>query len=410
MAEPRRPRIIRTRPATGPDGGAPTGEGPGPDSGPAPTKPDTGAAAGGNTQAARPTSSKVTVTPLEPEAPAPAAPAETASAKALRRPVVDFAARAKRPAKDGGPGRSGTPGAGATGKGATAKGATTRGAAGPGNSGTAGTAGKAGAPGKRGNGKAGTSSGRDAGATVLAFPTPAHKKRRRRVWIAASATAAVLALVMVVALFSPVLAVRTIHLDGRKLVAEKTLQTALAPLVGTPLPQVTQQDVDKLLAKVPQVKSSRIEARPPSTLLVQVVERVPVALLKNGSGFVMVDQDGVKLGTAKDASSAGLPLIDGGLAAVSKDTFGAMTAVLATLPKSVLGQLASATAKSPDAVELQMVDGKTVVWGNAADMELKAQVLQALIDAPAPTVDPGKPVPPPVQVYDVSTPRYPVTR
>ncbi|MCU6479190.1 cell division protein FtsQ/DivIB [Arthrobacter sp. A2-55] len=394
MAEPRRPRIIRTRPATGPDGGAPAGAGPGPNSGPEPDGGHVAAAtpsaatAGGNTQAARPTSSKVTVTPLEPDAPVKTAPreaapaktvtaktatAKTAPAKAPGRPVVDFAARAKRPAKDAGPVPDGKPE-------------------------------------KGGKKKSGTSTGRGAGATVLAFPTPAHKKRRRRAWIAFSAVAAVLAIVMVVALFSPVLAVRTIHIDGRKLVAEKTLQTALAPLVGTPLPQVTQQDVDRLLAKVPQVKSSRIEAQPPSALLVQVVERVPVALLKNGSGFVMVDQDGVELGTAKDAASAGLPLIDGGLAAVSKDTFSAMTAVLATLPKSVLGRLASATAKSPDAVELQMVDGKTVVWGNAADMELKAQVLQALIDAPAPTVDPGKPAPPPVQVYDVSTPRYPVTR
>lgn len=229
-------------------------------------------------------------------------------------------------------------------------------------------------------------------------------------WLGVAAVAVVLAVVMVVALFSPALAVRKVTFDGQKLVQDTTLQAAVAPLLGRPLPQVTQGDVDGLLAKVPQIKSSRIESRPPSTLLVHVVERIPVALLKNGKNWIQVDQEGVQLGTVHDPAKVALPLIDGGTAAIGKGTFSAMTAVLATLPQSVLGKLASASAKSPDAVELQMVDGKTVVWGNASDMDLKAQVLEALITAPVPTQEAGKPAPPPVKVYDVSAPRHPVTR
>lgn len=252
-----------------------------------------------------------------------------------------------------------------------------------------------------------------ASATVLAFPTPPKRKGLRNVLIGVAAVVVVIALVMAIALFSPALAVKKIDYVGRTLVSEKTLATALAPLVEKSLTQISDEDVATLLQSVPQVKSSWIEARPPSTLRVHIVERVPVALLSTGKTFYLVDQDGVQLGTAADRSKAGLPLIDGGKAVVGKATFQAITAVLATLPKSILGKLSSASAKSPDAVELKMTDGKLVVWGNASDMELKAKVLEALINAPAPTPDPNKPgetAPASVKVYDVSTPRYPVTR
>ncbi|GAA5230367.1 cell division protein FtsQ/DivIB [Arthrobacter cryoconiti] len=252
--------------------------------------------------------------------------------------------------------------------------------------------------------------GNGSGATVLEFPIRARRRLRRGVWIWTGAVVAVLALVMATALFSPALAVKTITFDGRKLVPENALQSALKPIINRPLPQVTQTDVGALLASVPQVKSFWIQAVPPSTLLVHVVERVPVALLKNADSYLLVDKDGVQLGTTDKPDSVPLPLINGGKDAIGEDTFKAMTAVLATLPASVLSKLASASAKSPDAVELQLIDGKTVVWGNATDMNLKAQVLGALLAAPPPVPERGKPAPGPVQVYDVSAPRHPVTR
>lgn len=245
---------------------------------------------------------------------------------------------------------------------------------------------------------------------MLVFPEPEHKRRKRRALLALAGVAVVLGLVMALALFSPVLAVKTVTFDGQKLVPAATLHKSVQPLLNRPLPQVTRAEVGELLKSVPQVKSFTIEARPPSTLLVHVVERIPVALLKHGGAYLLVDQDGVQLGSTKDPAKVALPLIDGGKAAIGRDTFAAMTAVLATLPQSVLTKLANASAKSPNAVELKLDDGKTVVWGNESDMELKAQVLEALILAPPPAPEAGKAEPPPVNVYDVSAPRHPVTR
>lgn len=253
--------------------------------------------------------------------------------------------------------------------------------------------------------------GRDASsAKVLVFPGVPRRRRRRNLWIAVVAVAALIAVVMAAVMWSPLLALKTITVDGNKLATTQVIQAALAPLMDKPLPQIDQAQVQKLLVPLPQVRSVSVEARPPSSLLVHIVEREPVALLKTDQQYIMVDPDGVQLGATPDPAAVALPLIDGGTAAIGQETFKAMTAVLAALPQSVLGKLEHASAASPDAVELTLNDGKTIIWGNASEKELKAKVLEALLNAPAPSAAAGKPAPSPVQVYDVSTPRHPVTR
>ncbi|WP_104092379.1 cell division protein FtsQ/DivIB [Arthrobacter sp. GMC3] len=404
MAEPRRPRVIRSRPGAAPVPPAPPAQAePEPSSQQTPT-PE--AINPGKAGGVRTTSGKVTLTPL-PQGTATPSADTTAAAKrvsakvtvsTIDAPSSDEVQATSEPVTGGGlaPNKS---------KAAKPKGKKsfrvpfTKGATGTDTK----TALEDTAP-------AAKKPDSEAGARILAFPVPLHKRRRKRVLLAMAGTAVVLAVIMATALFSPALAVKTVTFDGLKLVPDATMQAAVAPLINKPLPQVTQKEVSALLAGVPQIKSSSIEARPPSTLLIHVVERIPVALLKNGDEYILVDQDGVKLGATADPTSVAVPLIDGGTAVIGKDTFVAMTAVLATLPQSVLGKLASASATSPDAVELQLSDGRLVVWGNASDMELKAQVLDALLTAPAPTAEPGKLEPAPVRVYDVSAPRHPVTR
>ncbi|WAH97911.1 cell division protein FtsQ/DivIB [Arthrobacter sp. MMS18-M83] len=245
----------------------------------------------------------------------------------------------------------------------------------------------------------GAATGKDS--NVLAFPEPKGRKRRRTVLAALAIIVALVAGIMAAAIYSPVFAVRTVTVDGAKLLQPAAVQKALEPVKGKPLPQINDAEIAALLKPLVQVRSVSTEARPPSELLVHITERVPVALVKNGDSYLLVDVDGVKLGSTPDNASVPLPVIDG--QGANQDLFKAITAVLATLPADVLAKMASASAKSPDAVELKLTDGKIVVWGNADEKELKARVLEALLKAPAnPKV--------PVNVYDVSAPRHPFTK
>jgi cell division protein FtsQ len=238
---------------------------------------------------------------------------------------------------------------------------------------------------------------------VLAFPEPKAKRRKRILLGTIGVLAVLIAGIVAAAVYSPVLALRTITVEGTKMLTADQVQAALAPLQGKPLPQISNEDVTALLQPLVQVKAVATQARPPSVLQVHVTERVPVALVKQGAGFQLVDVDGVQLSTTTDAASVPLPVINGGDGTLPKDLFHAITAVLGALPADVLARLSDASAKSVDAVELKLVDGQTVVWGNAGEKELKAKVLAALLKAPA---DPKNPV----RVYDVSVPRHPVTR
>ena len=238
---------------------------------------------------------------------------------------------------------------------------------------------------------------------VLAFPEPRGRRIRRNIIVAVCVTAALIAGLIVAAVYSPVLAVQSVSITGTKLLKPAQVQAALKPILGKPLPQVSESEVNELLKPLVQIKSVTTQAHPPSVLVVQVQERVPVALVKRGKDYMLVDVDGVRLSTTADPASVKLPVIDGGAGTIGKDLFQATAEVLGALPANVLARLSNASAKSVDAVELKLLDGQTVIWGNAGEKELKARVLEALLKVPADTANP-------VSTYDVSVPRHPVTR
>ncbi|MET4590352.1 FtsQ-type POTRA domain-containing protein [Arthrobacter sp. 754] len=256
---------------------------------------------------------------------------------------------------------------------------------------------------KKREGKRSSSDGPAGRENVLAFPEPPAKRRKRHILVAVCTALVAVSALLAAAVFSPLLAVGTVSVSGTRLVTADQVRTALDPLKGKPLPQISDEEVARLLEPLVQIKSVSTQARPPSELVVQVRERVPVALVKQGEQYQLVDVDGVVLGTTADTASVALPVIDGGAGTIGKELFQATAAVLGALPLDILARLSNASAQSVDAVELKLVDGQTIVWGNAGEKELKAKVLEALLKVPA---DPKNPV----RVYDVSAPRHPVTR
>lgn len=255
----------------------------------------------------------------------------------------------------------------------------------------------------------------DAGqAEVLAFPSKKQRRRRGRGFgfVTLSALAVVIlavAAVMAVVYFTPVLALKTITVDGADQQTQQAVTQALQPLKGTSLTKITEADVLTHLSGVATVKNASIEARPPSTLLVHVQQRVPVAVMRQGNQAFLVDQDGKSLGAVADPKSVKLPLIEAPGKAMSQDAFTSVIEVLSALPSDVRAQMVSATASTPDSVSMILDNGRTVIWGNAEQMQRKADALKVLLTY-TPQQQPGKPAPAPIKEYDVSSPTRPVTR
>lgn len=237
---------------------------------------------------------------------------------------------------------------------------------------------------------------------VLDFPTPRRSHRLRNTILAITAVVLVLAGVVAYVIFSPALALRTVVVQGNSLVTTAEVDAALAPLSGTSLTRISPDEVRGLLADKAPIEDVRIAAEPPSTLVVMVEERVPVAVLQNGSDFVLIDSEGRQLTSVAQRDEVKLPLIDGGTNAVNSDVFSSITAVLAELPAPVLSRLDSASASSVDSIRLSLSGNQRIFWGSSERSAEKSKVLEAMLAMPA--------TDPPVKEFDLSTPDRPVTR
>jgi cell division protein FtsQ len=239
-------------------------------------------------------------------------------------------------------------------------------------------------------------------ATVLEFPQPPARRRRRVLLWSIAGFVLIVGGLIAYLVFSPALALKELKVEGNALVTTEEVSTALQPLMGTSLTRLPDERVEGLLRDKAPIEDVRVAAEPPSTLVVTIRERVPVAIVQNGKEFVLIDSEGRQLKSVPDRAAVKLPLIDGGTEAVKSEVFRSITAVLADLPPDILSRLNHASARSVDSVSLSLSGDQRIFWGSAERNAAKAKVLQALLKVPASD--------PPVKEYDVSTPDRPVTR
>lgn len=243
---------------------------------------------------------------------------------------------------------------------------------------------------------------------VVEFPESDHRQRlrRRRMGLVIGIVSAVLLAALVAVLyFSPLLAVRSIQVTGNDLLPTERAQQLLEPLQERPLPQVGTSQVEDLLAGEPTVQDVNVHAEPPHRITVEVIEHAPVAVVTHGDQATLYSATGAELArlSAEDAEARGLPTIAAGTDVNDPEVFEVVTGVLGSLPEEILTQMTSASAETVDSVTLTLADGRTVLWGNAENGESKAVVLQALLTAEEDAEIPA-------QEFDVSIPDQPVTR
>ncbi|MFB2598419.1 FtsQ-type POTRA domain-containing protein [Herbiconiux sp. P17] len=228
-----------------------------------------------------------------------------------------------------------------------------------------------------------------------------RSRRRRLAWLISGASVAALVVVVLLAAYSPLLAVRTVAVEGLSRLDPTTVTTALDDQLGRPLALVDYGAIERDLAQFPYIESYSVEARPPDTLAVRIVERRPLAQVQNDAGFNLIDAAGVTVQQSPERIP-GFPVLDLTGTEIGSPGFRAASAVLMSLPDALIAQVDRIAGTTPDSVTMVFTGaGQRVVWGDADDSELKARILQRLIA----TQDPSLPV-----EYDVSSPQSPVIR
>lgn len=138
-------------------------------------------------------------------------------------------------------------------------------------------------------------------ARVLPFRRPASavRVRRRNPWFAIGrnfAQALILvgapAAIAVWLLTSPTFALASVEMDERTHIDRAWVDRALAPLLGTNLVRLEVSEAQARIAIHPWAQSVTVEKRLPNRLRLEIVEKRPAALLRQGTSLVYLDSNG----------------------------------------------------------------------------------------------------------------------
>lgn len=229
----------------------------------------------------------------------------------------------------------------------------------------------------------------------------AYSRRRRAVLLGSVGSFMALVLLMLAAMFTPLLAVESIKVTGLNRLKEAQIQRALKDQIGTPLPMVSAESVGKALSPYTLIESFSITSRPPHTLQISITERSPIGIVNLGGVPYLFDPAGVRIGKASSKDQYPRLAINGN-PSTSRE-FSLAIDVLLALPSSLLPRVESINAKSKDNVimVLRGAAGQQIVWGDSSDSVLKSKVLAALIKNHAKSDR---------VTFDVSSPQAPVVR
>ncbi|WP_245851083.1 cell division protein FtsQ/DivIB [Brachybacterium vulturis] len=228
------------------------------------------------------------------------------------------------------------------------------------------------------------------------------RRRRRAIVIGIAITAALVVAALVTAIFLPALQVHEVEVEGTGYVEDADIRAAMGPGADGSVLLLPSGEIAEQVGAVPGVASVDVERVWPDGVRVSITEAAPIALLTELDGTsVVVGEDGQELPAAAGEGQSLVPLTVTSGSTDPEGAAAAMSEVLAEMPASLRGAIREVSASSTSDVtfELALEGGgaKTVVWGDARDAELKAEVVQALLGRPG-------------SVIDVSSPVAPVTR
>jgi len=229
-------------------------------------------------------------------------------------------------------------------------------------------------------------------ASVRRFMARARRRRLRAAlpWaVTAGALLVVGALVWLV-YGTSVLGVRTVQVVGTDSLTPLQVEQAAAVRMKQPLAGV---DLDRIRGRIeglPAVDRAVVSRGWPSTVLIEVVERSPVAAVPVGDQFTLIDAEGVAFRTVARRPS-GLPVAQ--LATPGPDDINTRSAltVLSSLTAELREQLVSISVPAPAQVSLGLRRDRTVIWGDESQSDTKAQVATVLLERKGNTIDVSAP-------------------
>lgn len=229
-------------------------------------------------------------------------------------------------------------------------------------------------------------------ASVRRFMARARRRRLRAAlpWAVTTGSLLVVGALVWLVYGTSVLGVRQVEVVGADSLTPLQVEQAAAVRLRQPLAGVDLERIRGRVEVLPAVDRAVVSRRWPSTLVIEVVERTPVAAVPTGKEFALIDAEGVAFRTVPRRPSD-LPVAE--LAAPGPEDINTRSAltVLASLTAELREQLLSISVPAPAQVRLTLRKDRSVIWGDETQSETKAQVATALLARKGDTIDVSAP-------------------
>ena len=218
----------------------------------------------------------------------------------------------------------------------------------------------------------------------------ARRWRRARPLIVVAAVSVLLAGLAYVGLGTSLVGVSRIEIRGAGFVSASDIRAAAAVRAGEPLLGLDTGDVAQRVEGLVGVAHADVSRHLPSTVVIDVRLRTPVAAAPVGSSYRLVDASGVAFRTVGSVP-AGVMVVDLADPGPHDPSTRAALAVLASLPPSLRDRVDRISARTPVEIQLMLGGGREIVWGDATDNATKVRVALSLLDRSGTVIDVSAP-------------------
>lgn len=206
-------------------------------------------------------------------------------------------------------------------------------------------------------------------------------------------------MLVVVTLFilmlTPLFNSKWIDIKGTEKISGGEIRNAISYQQGMNIFKLNLPRAEKKLLAIPYVESAEVHRKLPDGIRVTITERKPIAYIKYGGGFVLVDKTGRLLEQVKELTSplaevSGTPTdglkIGQNLGDKSEAALQAFTVLYEKLNEyQIFERVSLMDVKNPDSLSFMFDGNKNVVIGDGYRLDYKLMMLQAAIEDLAPS-------------------------
>jgi cell division protein FtsQ len=219
-----------------------------------------------------------------------------------------------------------------------------------------------------------------AGPSLPRVPGP-HDRVRKIAAIAFIATV-LLGAAAVTLTRSPYFAAHRIEVRGASHVTRSEVLRMAGIAPGTNVFTLDAGSAETRLERDPWIARATVTKDLPSRVVIDIDERVAVAVVGTGEALRLVADDGALLEAALPRTAAGLPTIEATEPGVQpgSDAIGGAARAIAAMAPSLRGRIHGVSILSDGQLRVDLSSGAEVAYGEAVDLSEKAMALRALLD------------------------------